>query len=78
MEEVYAIRLNEHQLAGVHALFREKGWKLELDTIERYKEKESVAGDYVDMMIQNGRASPTGNTFSHYVTYIHVNILSCV
>lgn len=77
MEGVYAIRLNEHQLAGIRALFTEKGWKLELDTIDRYKEKESVAGDYVDMMIQNSRASPKGNTFSHDVTYIYMCVCKC-
>lgn len=59
-EKVYAVRLTGQQVTEIESLFREKKWNLEMDTIERYKEKEDIAGDYVTMSSINGRASPTG------------------
>jgi hypothetical protein len=59
-EKVYALRLTGEQIAGIHSLFQERGWRLELDTIDRYKEKEEVAGDYITINRVNGRASPEG------------------
>ncbi|XP_045207654.2 uncharacterized protein LOC123559696 [Mercenaria mercenaria] len=57
-EKVYAVRLTDQQVAGIQSLFNQKGWSLELDTIDRYKEKEEIAGDYVEFKPINGRASP--------------------
>lgn len=47
-EKVYAIWLRDDQLPGIQALFSEKGWKLELETMDSYRKKEEVASEYVD------------------------------